>query len=158
MACLTPAGLSGRARAVLLMADTVSGVEIAKRLGYTVVHVSRTDKPWPGRLRHPRARRPSAAVVRILWERDGGRCKYISSDGHRCEETRRVVPHHLDPWVLAGSPDTPEAYELRCSRHNDFEGRLYFGTRRRKGKGKVTGRARCTSGRRRTARDRSGLN
>lgn len=37
----TPAGLSRRARAVLLMADGVAGVEIAERLGYTVVQVSR---------------------------------------------------------------------------------------------------------------------
>src|SRR5437762_14331793 len=37
----TPAGLSRRARAVLLMADGFSGAEIAKRLGYTVVQVSR---------------------------------------------------------------------------------------------------------------------
>ena len=37
----TPAGLSRRARAVLLMADGISGVEIAGRLGYTVVQVSR---------------------------------------------------------------------------------------------------------------------
>ena len=33
----TPAGLSRRARAVLLMAQGVSGVEIADRIGYTVV-------------------------------------------------------------------------------------------------------------------------
>jgi hypothetical protein len=94
---------------------------------------ARTDKPRPGRPRHPRARRPSAAVLRILWQRDEGRCRYTSADGHRCEETRRVVPHHLDPWVLAGSPDDPAAYELRCQRHNDYEGRLYFGKRRRGG-------------------------
>ena len=61
-----------------------------------------------------RARRPSAAIVRVIWKRDEGRCKYTSADGHRCEETRRVVPHHLDPWVLAGDATTPDAYELRC--------------------------------------------
>jgi hypothetical protein len=94
----------------------------------------RTDKPRPGRPRNPRARRPSAAVLRVLWERDQGRCKYTSQEGHRCEETRRVVPHHLDPWVLAGDATTPDGYELRCQRHNDYEGRLYFGRRRRKGK------------------------
>ena len=92
---------------------------------------AQTDKPRPGRPRNRRARRPSAAVVRVVWKRDGGRCKYTSADGHRCEETRRVVPHHLDPWVLAGDATTPDAYELRCQRHNDYEGRLYFGKRRR---------------------------
>ena len=37
----TPAGLSRRARAVLLMAQGLAGVEIAERTGYTVVQVSR---------------------------------------------------------------------------------------------------------------------
>jgi hypothetical protein len=95
---------------------------------------ARTDKPRPGRPRNRRARRPSAAVRRIIWERDGGRCKYISSGGHQCEETRRIEEHHLDPWALGNEADTPEAFELRCSRHNDYEGRLYFGRRRRKDK------------------------
>jgi hypothetical protein len=97
---------------------------------------ARTDKPRPGRPRDPRARRPSAAVTRIVWERDEGRCKYTSPDGHPCEETRRVVPHHLDPWVLAGDVDSPDGYELRCQRHNEYESRLYFGKRRR-GDGEV---------------------
>lgn len=92
---------------------------------------AQTDRPRPGRPRGPRARRPSAAILRVLAKRDEGRCKYTSADGHRCEETRRVVPHHLDPWVLAGDATTPDAYELRCQRHNDYEGRLYFGKRRR---------------------------
>jgi hypothetical protein len=92
---------------------------------------AQTDKPRPGRPRNRRARRPSAAVRRVVWTRDGGRCKYVSPDAHRCEETRRVVPHHLDPWVLTGDVNDPDAYELRCSRHNDYEGRLYFGKRRR---------------------------
>ena len=37
----TPAGLSRRARAVLLMAQGVAGVGVAERTGYTVVQVSR---------------------------------------------------------------------------------------------------------------------
>jgi hypothetical protein len=92
---------------------------------------AQTDKPRPGRPRHPRARKPSAAVRRIVWKRDGGRCKYIAPDGHRCEETRRIQTHHLDPWVLAGDADSPDAYALLCQQHNDYEGRLYFGKRRR---------------------------
>ena len=37
------AGVSRRANAVLLMADKVSGVEIAQHTGYTPVQVSRSD-------------------------------------------------------------------------------------------------------------------
>src|SRR3989442_11771462 len=58
----TAAGLSRRARAVLLMADSVPGTEVARLTGYTPVQVSRirrrfseeglaglTDKPRSGR-------------------------------------------------------------------------------------------------------------
>jgi transposase len=58
----TPAGLSRRARAVVLMADGIASVEIARRIGYTPVQISRLrrrfatervaglrDRPRPGR-------------------------------------------------------------------------------------------------------------
>src|SRR4029453_17917594 len=58
----TPAGLSRRVRAVLLMAQGLSGGEIAERIGYTVVQISRLrrrfaedgvaglhERPRPGR-------------------------------------------------------------------------------------------------------------
>jgi winged helix-turn helix protein len=78
----TPAGLTHRARAVLLMAPGVSGVEIAERIGYTVVQVSRIrrrhanvgvaglhDRPKSGRplasaSAHTRARSLSPAAVK----------------------------------------------------------------------------------------------
>ena len=41
----TPAGLGRRVRAVLLMAQGLRGVEIAERVGYTVVQVSRLRRP-----------------------------------------------------------------------------------------------------------------
>src|SRR4029453_7012194 len=44
----TPAGLSRRVRAVLLMAQGLSGVEIAERIGYTVVQISRLGLRFAG--------------------------------------------------------------------------------------------------------------
>jgi hypothetical protein len=38
--------------------------------------------------------------------------------------------HHVDPYALGGEA-TVDKIELRCRRHNDYEGRLYFGKRRR---------------------------
>jgi hypothetical protein len=38
--------------------------------------------------------------------------------------------HHVDPHVLGGEA-TVDNIALRCRRHNDYEGRLYFGKRRR---------------------------
>ncbi|PYM32974.1 MAG: hypothetical protein DME17_19480 [Candidatus Rokuibacteriota bacterium] len=58
----TPGGLSRRARAVLLMAQGVPGVEIAERVGYTVVQISRLRRRFAeqgvaGLHDHPRSGR-----------------------------------------------------------------------------------------------------
>jgi hypothetical protein len=71
-----------------------------------------------------------AAVKRIVWVRDLGRCAFVGSGGHRCNERRFVEFHHVDPYALGGEA-TVEGIQLRCRRHNDYEGRLYFGSRRR---------------------------
>src|SRR5512146_1611268 len=65
----TPAGLSRRARAVLLMAHGDSNVEIAKRIGYTVVQVSRIRRRYaeegvPGLRDRPKSGRPPTITAR----------------------------------------------------------------------------------------------
>ncbi len=65
----TPAGLSRRARAVLLMAQGISGVEIAERVGYTVVQVSRLRRRFAedglaGLQERPRSGRPPTITAR----------------------------------------------------------------------------------------------
>src|SRR5436189_184714 len=71
----TPAGLSRRARAVLLMAQGMSGVEVAERTGYTVVQVSRLRRRFAehglkGLHDRPRSGRPPTnAVVLSLDEK-----------------------------------------------------------------------------------------
>src|SRR6266849_4893023 len=65
----TPAGLSRRARAVLLMAQVRSGVEIAERIGYTVVQVSRIRRRFAETglaelADRPRAGRPPTVSAR----------------------------------------------------------------------------------------------
>lgn len=64
-----PAGLTRRARAVLLMAQGVAGVEIAQRTGYTVVQVSRLRRRFaehgvPGLGDRPRSGRPPTITAR----------------------------------------------------------------------------------------------
>jgi len=76
-----------------------------------------------------RTRHIPAAVKRVVWVRDLGRCAFISATGHRCNERRFVEFHHLDPAALGGEASV-DKIELRCRRHNDYEGRLYFGKRR----------------------------
>jgi hypothetical protein len=89
-----------------------------------------TGRPRGSNGRKPGARTPSAAVKRAVWLRDLGRCAFVGSSGHRCGERRFVEFHHIDPYALGGEA-TVDGIQLRCRRHNDYEGRLYFGKRRR---------------------------
>jgi len=82
---------------------------------------------WP-----PGARYPSAQVKRVVWLRDLGRCAFVGTNGHRCNERRFIEFHHLDPYPLGGEA-TVDQVQLRCRRHNDYEGQLYFGKRRAAG-------------------------
>src|SRR5262244_4042710 len=64
-----PAGLTRRARAVLLMVQGMTGVEIAKRTGYTVVQVSRVRRRFAehgvaGLQDRPRSGRPPTITAR----------------------------------------------------------------------------------------------
>ena len=68
-ASTTPAGISRRARAVLLMLEGVPGVEIAHRTGYTVVQVSRirrrfAEEGLEGLQDRPRSGRPTTISAR----------------------------------------------------------------------------------------------
>jgi len=71
-----------------------------------------------------------AAVKRVVWVRDLGRCAFVGANGHRCDARRSVEFHHVDPYALGGE-STVDGIQLRCRSHNDYEGRLYFGKRRR---------------------------
>jgi hypothetical protein len=115
---------SGDDAAVLDRALTALLVDLAKK------KFADTRKPRRSRAKDPRARDASAAVKRAVWVRDLGRCAFVGPSGHRCNERRFVEFHHVDPHALGGEASV-DKIELRCRRHNDYEGRLYFGKRRR---------------------------
>jgi hypothetical protein len=87
----------------------------------------------------------SAAVKRFVYVRDRGRCTFVGTNGHRCEERRFIQFHHLDPKALGGKA-TPDRITLRCRRHNDYDGRLWFGKRRRSDGARVVKEDRATYG------------
>ena len=89
-----------------------------------------TEKPRVSPGKNVGTQDATAAVKRAVWVRDLGRCRYIGPNGHRCDERRFVEFHHTDPRALGGEASV-DLIELRCRRHNDYEGRLYFGRRRR---------------------------
>jgi hypothetical protein len=72
------------------------------------------------------ARRPPAEVRRRVEERDGGRCRFVAKDGHRCGERRFLEFHHLVPRA-AGGRATVDNIELRCRAHNGYEVDRFFG-------------------------------
>jgi hypothetical protein len=114
---------SGDESEVLDRALTVLLADLAKK------KFADSSKPRPSNGRKPGARTPSAAVKRVVWLRDLGRCAFVGTGGHRCAERRFVEFHHVDPYALGGEA-TVDGIQLRCRRHNDYEGRLYFGRRR----------------------------
>jgi hypothetical protein len=87
--------------------------------------IAATDRP--GRSRGcTSARRVPAAVKRAVWERDGGRCTFVSEGGRRCEERARLEYDHAEP-VARGGQATAENVRLLCRSHNRYAAERAFG-------------------------------
>ena len=85
-----------------------------------------TKRTMASRRASMKARRPAADVRRSVTARDGGRCKFVAKDGHRCGERRFLEFHHVRPFA-AGGPATADNIELRCRAHNGYEVDRFFG-------------------------------
>jgi transposase len=124
----TPAGLSRRARAVLLMAQGLSGVDIAERIGYTVVQVSRirrrfaeggltglADRPKSGRPPTLTARKRAQIVALTLKPPGAGLTHWTSRDlarktgvshttVHRLWQAHALKPHRVSTFKFTTDP------------------------------------------------------
>ena len=67
----------------------------------------------------PSTRYLPVALRRAVYERDGGRCRYVDSKGRRCTARRRLEFHHRQPYGLQGDHSL-ENVELACRVHNTF--------------------------------------
>lgn len=67
-----------------------------------------------------------AAVRRAVWERDEGRCTFVSITGGRCRSRRFIELDHVVPFARRGKA-TVENLRLRCSAHNQYEAECVFG-------------------------------
>ena len=74
---------------------------------------------------HP-SRHVPAAIRRAVWERDAGRCTYVSDGGRRCDSREFVEFDHIHAWVNTGSHSVGDI-TLRCRAHNQLRARLDFG-------------------------------
>ncbi len=85
-----------------------------------------TNAPRAGRARKPGTRYIPAGVRRKVWERDGERCAFVSSAGHRCTETRWLELHHMSPHARGGAA-VADNLELMCRAHNGYLAEVDFG-------------------------------
>ena len=74
------------------------------------------------------SRHVPSEVKRVVWQRDGGQCAFVSSTGRRCTERTFLELHHVQPYAKQG-PATVANIFLRCRRHNQYEAELIFGPR-----------------------------
>ena len=74
-----------------------------------------------------RSRYIPVAVRRAVWQRDGGRCAFLSRQGHRCGTRAFLQFHHLISFARGGA-HTVENLALRCGVHNRYEARSEFGS------------------------------
>lgn len=131
-AASTRAGLSRRARAVLLMTQGLSGVEIAERIGYTVIQVSRIrrrfaegglaglhDRPKSGRPPTVTARKRAQIVALTLKPPGPGLTHWTSRDlarkagvshttVHRIWQAHALKPHRVSTFKFTTDPQAEE--------------------------------------------------
>jgi 5-methylcytosine-specific restriction endonuclease McrA len=97
------------------------------------LYIAQVEKRKFGATDRPRAARRSKspgyisnAVKREVFERDAGRCTFVSEDGTRCPEKRGVEWDHIVP-VARGGGSEPSNLRLRCRAHNQLEAERVFG-------------------------------
>lgn len=124
-----PAGVSRRARVILLLADQVSGAEVARRTGYTVVQVSRlrrrfaeagfaglADQPRSGRPPSITARKRAQIVAKTLQPPGEGLTHWSArelaaavgvshSTVHRIWKAHALQPHRIETFKFSTDPD-----------------------------------------------------
>ena len=105
---------------------------IDRALGLLVAELERTKlcvtrRPRAATGTNPKSRHISAALKRMVWERDGGRCAFSGSQG-RCTETGFLEYHHVVPFASGGETSASNL-ELRCRAHNQYEAEQWFGAK-----------------------------
>jgi hypothetical protein len=84
------------------------------------------EAPKPRPRATSRERYVPANVRRAAWERDEGRCTFVSARGTRCNARRFLEFDHIEP-VARGGAATVEGMRLRCRAHNQYEAERAFG-------------------------------
>ncbi len=84
-----------------------------------------TDRPREGE-GSSTGRHIPRAVKRRVWERDGGRCSYVSPSGRRCECRWMLEFDHVREFARGGDA-TADNVRLLCRTHNQHAAELTYG-------------------------------
>ena len=93
---------------------------------------AKTNAPRKGladRDTSPSSRHIPAAVRRIVYERDGGRCRYVDEHGRRCTARDGLEFHHRHPFGHGGD-HSPDGISLACKTHNRYLAEIDYGRQR----------------------------
>ena len=74
----------------------------------------------------PATRHVPAPVKRAVYERDGGRCRYVDGQGRRCTERRGLEFHHRYTFGYGGHHSV-EGVCLLCRGHNSYLAEVDYG-------------------------------
>ena len=85
-----------------------------------------TSRPRSSQRGSSNPRTIPAHVRRTVWERDQGRCTFVSESGRHCAAHDRLEFDHIVP-VGRGGEATVENLRLRCRAHNQYEASATFG-------------------------------
>jgi hypothetical protein len=83
----------------------------------------RRDKPPEGPATN---RHIPDAIKRTVYERDGGQCTFVGTDGKRCEERGYLQFDHLDGFARRRE-HCAERVSLRCFAHNQHAAEVMYG-------------------------------
>jgi hypothetical protein len=83
-------------------------------------------KALPARSSFPPTRHIPAAVRRAVYERDGGRCRYVDEQGRRCTARGGLEFHHRHPFGRGGDHSV-EGLSLLCRAHNGYLAEVDYG-------------------------------
>lgn len=91
-----------------------------------------TSKPRAGAPssdgRPPSGRYIKAALRRVVWARDEGRCRFVDEDGRRCTARRGLEIHHVHPFAMGGDHGDRNL-RLYCGTHNRYAAETDYGRR-----------------------------
>ena len=143
-----------------LLGHQVRSGEIAQVLGAVLKIAIRqlekqkfavTDHPRGGHRESTKSRHIPAHVKRAVFERDGGRCAFVSDEGHRCQADTGLEFDHITE-VARGGEATVDGIRLLCRAHNQFAAERTFGTEFMRHKRIAAAEARATKKGRAAAR------